>query len=187
MSRRQLYVANLPPGLDLERLAELFASYGEVTEVEPAPPDPRSAPAARVAMAVEKAATRALIELNGHALDGHRLAVSHVEVDLAREMTAKQRAAATELATALGETEKVPVRQIEMMVRQCGPAFAHALLAEATEIEAGEGMMTKDGSRRRSLGGVFFALATARMSPAVRFLIVNRKGKPPSQAGPRTS
>jgi hypothetical protein len=39
-------------------------------------------------------------------------------------------------------------------------------------------MMTKDGTRRRTLGGVFFELARWYTSSPVRYLVMNRKGKP---------
>ena len=91
-----------------------------------------------------------------------------------------------EIAAVLGETEKVPLRQLEMLVRLCGTSFAQALLKEAHDTEAAGGIMTKDGRRRRTLGGVYFDLAKPRMSAPVRYLVVTRKGKPlaeqPSQA-----
>ena len=52
-----------------------------------------------------------------------------------------------------------------------------AVVAEALEVEAQEGIMTSDESRRRTKGGVFFYLARYRMSPDVRRLVYNRKGK----------
>lgn len=180
MNRNTLYVANLPAGADADQLVALLAGYGAVTSIEVLPPTEQSVPAAKVTMAVEKAATRALTELNGFELEGQRLAICYVEADPTRELTSKQRATAEQVAAELGESEKIPVRQIHMMVRLCGPAFATALVAEAKEIDAGDGLMTKDGSRRRSLGGVFFELAAARMSPAARESVVKRKGKMPA-------
>ncbi len=55
--------------------------------------------------------------------------------------------------------------------------FIEALLNEALEVEAAQGIMTSDTSRRRTKGGVFFYLARYRMAPPVRRLVYNRKGK----------
>lgn len=68
------------------------------------------------------------------------------------------------IATTLGETEETPRRQIELLVRVLGPDHALTLLAEAQQVEAQGGMLTRDGARRRTLGGVFFHLARPRVS-----------------------
>jgi hypothetical protein len=65
------------------------------------------------------------------------------------------------------------------MIQLCGASFAQALVKEAQEIEAGDGLMTADGERRRTLGGVFFYLARFRLAPPVRRIIYTRKGKMP--------
>ncbi len=69
-----------------------------------------------------------------------------------------------EIAAELGETEAAPKYEIDRIVEHCGEAFARAILAEAKAVEATGGMMTHDGSRRRTLGGIFFYLAHGRMT-----------------------
>lgn len=68
-----------------------------------------------------------------------------------------------EIAQTLGETERKPLKQIENIIRFCGAEFAQELLKDALEIENNGGMMTSEGDRRRTLGGVFFQLARQRM------------------------
>ncbi|HVO71422.1 MAG TPA: hypothetical protein VMT24_15335, partial [Aggregatilineaceae bacterium] len=69
----------------------------------------------------------------------------------------------------------------EAIVRLCGVGFAQAVLKEALEIDASGGLMTSDGSHRRTRGGVFYYLARYRMSPPVRRIVYNRKGKMPQE------
>ena len=61
----------------------------------------------------------------------------------------------------------------------CGTNFAEALLKETEEVEANGGLMTIDGERRRTKGGVFFYLARFRMPGAMRRIVYNRKGRMP--------
>jgi len=157
--KRTLFLANLPQGVNADRLAALFGEYGEVETVELSTNVKTDAPVTLVTMKVEKDATKAINAANGIDIDGLRLAVSYPEVDLSKDLTSKQRKAAEAICADLGVTEEIPVREIHMMVRLCGSAFAQAIAEEAKALDAGNGMLTVDGSRRRTVGGVFFQLA----------------------------
>jgi len=63
-----------------------------------------------------------------------------------------------ELAAQLSETEGIPLRQIGRALATLGEERVRAFVAEALAVEARGGMMLPDGSRRRTLGGVFFHL-----------------------------
>jgi hypothetical protein len=63
-----------------------------------------------------------------------------------------------EIAAQLGETEAMPLRQIARAVATLGEERARAFVAEALAVEARGGLLLPDGSRRRTLGGVFFHL-----------------------------
>jgi len=63
------------------------------------------------------------------------------------------------IADELGETDAVVRDQIVRIVRGIGRTAALTFLARTKEIENKGGMMTNDGSRRRSIGGVYFFLA----------------------------
>ncbi len=177
--RNTLYVANLAPDIAEEQLRELFGQYGEVTSVEIGDEKLTEGCYALVQMAKEKSATKSNHSLNGHELDGRYIAISYLEPDTSKRLTNKQRKVAEEIAVELNETEKVPLRQIHTMVLLCGTSFVQAILEDALRVEAGEGLMTSDGSRKRTKGGVFFYLARGRVSKPVRHIIFNRKGKLP--------
>ena len=100
------------------------------------------------------------------------------------------RALATTIAQQLGETQPWPLTQIRRIVQRLGPEAAFAFLHEAHQIEAQGGLMLPDGSRRRTLGGVFFFLVRERVTPEDRAAIfppwskrpAARAGKPPAPA-----
>jgi hypothetical protein len=70
-----------------------------------------------------------------------------------------QQETAAMIADELGETEKIPRAQIVTIVRGLGRTQARRLLQQALDLEANGGMMVLDGSRRRTLGGIYFHLA----------------------------
>ena len=100
------------------------------------------------------------------------------------------RAIATTIAQQLGETQPWPLHQIRRIVQRLGPEAALAFVEEAQAIEAWGGLMLPDGSRRRTLGGVFFFLVRERVTPEDRAAIfppwskrpAARAGNPPSPA-----
>jgi RNA recognition motif-containing protein len=171
-----LYITNFPAGTTEDQLRELLAEFGEVIALEIDVEERTATPFALTEMASEKVATKAHRSLNGYRVGEQSLSVSYPEPD-PRELTAKQRKAIEEIVATLEETDEVPLRQIDAMARLCGLPFIEALVSEALEVEAREGIMTSDASRRRTKGGVFFYLARYRMSPDVRRLVYNRKGK----------
>jgi hypothetical protein len=177
----KLYVANLADTVTEDHLRELFSQHGEVQSIEFGTDEVYGVRYALVLLTTEKTTNKANHALNGFVLEGKALAISWWYVDLSKELMGKQRKTMEDIAAVLEETAKVPMRQLEMLVRLCGTSFAQALLNEAHDVEAAGGMMTKDGTRRRTLGGVFFELAKSRLSPPVRFLVINRKGKLPSE------
>jgi len=71
---------------------------------------------------------------------------------------AARRALAGEIAARLGETAPEPARLIARALRLLGEERVQAIVARALEVEAAGGMMVPDGSRRRTVGGVFFYL-----------------------------
>lgn len=66
---------------------------------------------------------------------------------------------AQKIGALLGETERVPLKTIARLISMVGEDQTWRLVAEAARVEEAGGMMTRDGSRRRTPGGVFFALA----------------------------
>jgi len=182
MAMQTLYVANIPSETDDATLQEIFSQYGEVEGIELGVNERFDAPYAIVTMNSEKAATKSLHNLNGYQLDDHYLSISYPDIDqdaVERGLSKKQRKTAEEVVKTLGEKYRKPVRRIHTMILLCGHSFVLHLVEEAKEIDAGEGMMTQDGSRRRSLGGVFFTLSNQRMSPPVYQIIHPRGGKLP--------
>jgi hypothetical protein len=76
------------------------------------------------------------------------------------------------------------------MVRTIGPECAQAVVTQALEVEASGGMLLPDGSRKRTLSGVFFRLMRDQVSEAERRAIwpyqtwKGRKQREQAQAAP---
>lgn len=176
MSTNTLYITNFPPGTTADQLRALLAESGEIVSLSLETEAQTQTEYALADIASEKVATKAHRSLNGYQWEGYSLSASYLDVE-PRELTAKQRKAIEDILAALEETDDIPRRQVEAMARLCGLPFVEALVHETLAVEAGPGIMTSDGTRRRSKGGVFFYLARYRMSPAVRRIIYNRKGR----------
>lgn len=67
------------------------------------------------------------------------------------------------LADALGEQGIEAHKRLSSYVKRLGGAMAVELLEQTLAIEKTGGMLTNDGSRRRTKGGVFFKLAKERL------------------------
>jgi hypothetical protein len=81
-----------------------------------------------------------------------------------------EQAAAT-IIEQLGETEEEPIGTIQRAVSLLGAEPMLALLEETLQIEAQGGMWLRDGSRRRTVGGVFFKLLQERITKSQRLSI----------------
>ena len=81
------------------------------------------------------------------------------------------KAGVAQIAATLQEHDKIPLKQIRHIVHVLGLAATEAIVAEALHIEANGGMLTVDGTRRRTLGGVFFFVVRTRISPEQRYKI----------------
>jgi len=89
------------------------------------------------------------------------------------------------IASDLGETAGQALGQIRGIVRVLGEERARQLVQHAKAVEEQGGMLVPDGSRRRTLGGVFFKLARDQASPAQRdriWMPKNRRPKPKAAA-----
>jgi hypothetical protein len=75
------------------------------------------------------------------------------------------------MADELGETTPGPRKALFRIARVLGPDQSTALLEKTREVEAAGGVMTPDGSRRRTPGGVFFFLAKEHMTDEQRQLV----------------
>ncbi len=73
---------------------------------------------------------------------------------------------AAAIAAQLGETHAGARATIWRTVRTIGPERTQAFVAQAQEIEANGGMLIPDGSRKRTLGGIFFYLVRTQVSDA---------------------
>jgi hypothetical protein len=71
---------------------------------------------------------------------------------------------AATIAAQLGETHAGARTTIWRCVRTLGPERAQAFVAQAQEVEANGGMLIPDGSRKRTLGGIFFYLIRTQVS-----------------------
>jgi PHAX RNA-binding domain len=75
---------------------------------------------------------------------------------------------ADEIAEQLQETSSGPREKINRMVEYAGIDFVRRVIAETVEIWDLGGMLVDNGSRRRTLGGIFFFLAKQQMTDEAR-------------------
>ncbi len=97
--------------------------------------------------------------------------------------------AAQAIAAQLGETEAGTIESIRRIIEVLGMDETHALLAEALKVEAEGGLMVRNGSRRRTLGGVFFYLVKPRLPWGRRSYIWShqKKARPKKKQQPKKS
>ncbi len=73
---------------------------------------------------------------------------------------------AAAIAAQLGITTSGARATIWRTVRTIDPQRAQAFVVQALEVEANGGMLIPDGSRKRTLGGIFFYLVRTQVSDA---------------------
>lgn len=103
-----------------------------------------------------------------------------------RSMSAAQ-TTADEIAALLGESDPVPMEQIQRIVARLGAERALAFAQRAVAIEAAGGRLRRDGERR-TLGGVFFRLVKRAVIEADRVVIwpeLRDRPRPPRARPPR--
>ncbi len=177
--KKTIFAANLPEDVNEDDLRGVFSAVGDVEHVEWTRHPKHGMQYALVEMNNEKSATKARNRLNGYRLKDRYLAVTPPDLGDRDKLSNKQRKVYDKVVSELQESEKIPLRQIEAIIMLCGTNFVEALLKETEEIEANGGIMTTDGKRRRTKGGVFFYLARFRMSRELRRIVYNRKGQMP--------
>ncbi len=85
--------------------------------------------------------------------------------------------AVEEIAAQLAETEQEPIRQFRRAVRLLGEERIRGLVTRALEVEAAGGMTVPDGSRRRTVGGVFFHLARTELGHKEFYRVFRPQGQ----------
>jgi hypothetical protein len=91
------------------------------------------------------------------------------------------------IAAKLGEVEREPLKKLKAVVKILGPEQALALCEKALDIDRGEGMLTQDGTRRRTPGGVFFYLVRGSNNKKVHKLWPQRTPEPATPDTPPLS
>ena len=69
------------------------------------------------------------------------------------------------IAQTLHEHDSLAVRQIRRIVSILGLATTETVVAEALQIEEAGGLLVANGTRRRTLGGVFFVIVRQYLNP----------------------
>ncbi|MEQ8673512.1 MAG: hypothetical protein RLP44_05960 [Aggregatilineales bacterium] len=182
MAREILYVSNFAEHVTEDHLRELFGQFGDVDHIEIGDSLRFDVRNALVTMSAEKSATKAMHTLNGTTFEDRYIYISYPTPDpkyYEMGLSAKARQNAEAVCNTLDEHYRKQVRRIHTMMLVCGYSFVEAVLKEAKEIYEGDGMLTLDGSRKRTLGGVFFQLANRYYSPTLYSLIYSRGGKLP--------
>lgn len=77
-------------------------------------------------------------------------------------------ALAKEIAAQLKEDKSVPMLQIRKLIELKGEPFVREQVAATLKVEESGGMMTAEGDRRRTIGGVFFWLSKEALTTEER-------------------
>jgi hypothetical protein len=96
-------------------------------------------------------------------MDANSIAIGRERVSDRSEIIDPHRHPVRYITQQLGETAKQARGMIWHIVHECGAEQALEWLREAQEIESHGGMMTEDGERRRTPGGVFFKLVRDKL------------------------
>jgi PHAX RNA-binding domain len=86
-----------------------------------------------------------------------------------------------QLAAVLQEPKRALLIKV---LRTLGVERTTAILADTLQREAAGGMLTKDATRRRTPGGVFFQLVRQQASPQERQRLFPHHAKPPQPQAP---
>ncbi len=167
----QVFVTNLPLTTTEDDVQALFAQVGEVVGVKLVRDQQTGEYKGFgfVHMADDEAAQQAIQTLNNFEYEGQKILVRESRPQRTKkEKMDARRMFAEELADKLNETNPKARFQLRRIVESQGRTFAQKLLDETLRIEEEGGMMTIDGSRRRTIGGVFLFLAWQRVPDTVR-------------------
>ena len=83
------------------------------------------------------------------------------------------------IATTLGETNETPLAEIRRVIEVLGEEKALSILDETCEADAGEGMLTDDGKKRRTRGGIYFKFVKNQTTPKERGRIFGPSARVP--------
>jgi hypothetical protein len=83
-----------------------------------------------------------------------------------------------QIAGDLNETQTAPMEQIKRIIEVLGSETALRLLGQTKEVESQGGLTIADGSRRRTIGGVFFYYARRQMKADERRYVWPDMNKP---------
>ncbi|MBP1468797.1 hypothetical protein EYB53_024010 [Candidatus Chloroploca sp. M-50] len=76
-----------------------------------------------------------------------------------------------QIVTRMQETNPVAITRLGYLLDYLGPEQLEAFLVATEQIEAQGGLLVRDGSRRRTPGGVLFALLKEQLPPAARKIV----------------
>lgn len=180
----ELYVANLPEHIQEEQIRDLFSQYGTVESVKrlinQRTNEMRNA--MLLQMSNDTESQEVMQNLNGHPLEP-KLPVFVSPFKVGEPLVDQETIDKTteQIIHTLGETEDVPTRQIATIIKFCGVAFAMALLDHTLFVDGDGGIETKDGTRKRTVGGIYFYLARALLSNKLQKMIFYIPGNRPKK------
>ena len=165
----EIYICDLPVDCTDEQLDALLRPHATLTAVEWRPPGEDSALRRAVVTADSAAPLLAVVGQLNQQMIGEQPVVASPAAppETPAEPSKRQIAAAAEIAAQLGEKKAWPRMMIRQTVSVCGVRFAQAMTQRAQAIDAAGGMLVPDGSRRRTVGGIFFLLVRRYVTPDV--------------------
>lgn len=164
----KLFVQNLADTVTLQQIQETLSKAGKVMDVQRPFDEKAGKPAlfAFVTVETETEAEAVIKQFDGAKLGGQKIKIQHFKPRPPKEDS--EHAVADMISLKLGEVDRIPRAQVRRIVELCGEDFANQLFEDATKLHEEGSVLTQDGTRTRTLGGIFFRLARDRMQPEDR-------------------
>ncbi|NLE53076.1 MAG: hypothetical protein GX613_16885 [Chloroflexi bacterium] len=172
----RLYLCDLPANCLDEQIVALLQPHGEVQAVEWEPlQEGVKLRRAVVVLETPRFFLGIVGQMNRESI-GERpvIASPACPPDGPLEFTRRGLESAKHISLRLKERRLEALTKVQVIVAACGPRFTVNMMKRALKVYSSGGMLLPDGSRRRTLGGIFFVLTKEYVTPDMKRYIFHQ-------------